>query len=196
MIKTIEPPRSAIQAAEGKMAELIGGQTHGHLNEMSREDLDNTHVTLPHNVYDLRLDSLIAGEATMPTEPVALHLLVGHGDNLSSAMQLDPHATRVIGYQYSTDVVHATSRAIAAAEALPEAKAGEYELRMLRIPALNVSAVWLKDQKGKEDRLVPVAPTDPGFVAHQAYTVDEFLKIARQRASFLYGAKDSSEMGG
>lgn len=196
MIRTIEPPRTAIQAAEGKMAELIGGQIHEFLNKMPQEDLENTHVTLPHNVYDLRLDALIGGEATMPTEPVSMHMLVGHGDTVTSALQLDPKEHRVVGYQYSAEAVTATHRAIAAAEALPEAQHGDYELRMLRIPALNVSAVWLKDQEGGEDRLVPVEPTDPGFVAHRAYTVDEFLHIARQRASLLYGAKDSSEMGG
>ena len=53
--------------------------------------------------------------------------------------------------------------------------AGNYEVRMLRVPALYVVALWLKDLDGDDDLIVPLVPAPAFLEAGRAYREAEFL---------------------
>ena len=55
-----------------------------------------------------------------------------------------------------------TATAIAAAQALPQVGLGSFELRLLRIPALYVMALWLHTPAAIGELLLPLAPTPIG----------------------------------
>jgi hypothetical protein len=58
----------------------------------------------------------------------------------------------------------------------------------VRIPALYVMALWLKDLDGDDDVVVPMAPAPSFLEANRPYTEREFLKAlagpARERRAF------------
>ena len=62
------------------------------------------------------------------------------------------------------------------------------EARIVRIPALYVMALWLKDLDGDDDVVVPMAPAPPYLEANRPYTEQKFLKAlagpAKERATF------------
>jgi hypothetical protein len=52
---------------------------------------------------------------------------------------------------------------------------GEYEARLLRIPALHVEALWLKSADAAWDRLVPLSPAPPPLRPGDVYEADLFF---------------------
>ncbi|MGH3927490.1 MAG: triple tyrosine motif-containing protein, partial [Pseudonocardiaceae bacterium] len=66
--------------------------------------------------------------------------------------------------------------------------AGDYEVRLLRIPALYFVALWLKDEKGRDDILIPLDPAPAPFEPGRSYRPDEVLAelaaSARTRLEF------------
>ncbi len=76
------------------------------------------------------------------------------------------------------------ARAIEVAEAAPATAAGNYELRLIRAPALYVTAVWLKDRSGKADDFFVVVPPAPeGFQSDLLEPAADFLKKLQSQAA-------------
>jgi hypothetical protein len=72
----------------------------------------------------------------------------------------------------------------------------QQELALIRVPALHLTAVWLKGAAGDEDDVVipsdgPIAPLVPG----QRYPMAEFMRVAGAMAAERL-AKTGDEMGG
>lgn len=76
-----------------------------------------------------------------------------------------------------------TRQAINMAQALPQVAGGNYELRALRIPALMIDAVWLKDKTGDNDLVLPVHSNVPTLTDGQAYSEKDFLDRLRDAAA-------------
>ena len=75
--------------------------------------------------------------------------------------------------------VAATATAIDELERLPEVAAGDYELRLLKVPALHVAAAWLV---GGHRLVVPLAPAPSFLEAGHRYTEEEFVAALREPA--------------
>ena len=90
--------------------------------------------------------------------------------------------------------VSATAAAIASAEQDPRLAGGDYEVRLLRIPALYFMALWLKDNRGDGDVLIPLVPIPPPFDAGHTYppgdVLSELAAEARKRR------QDGDDIGG
>src|SRR5580698_706427 len=73
-----------------------------------------------------------------------------------------------------------TRETIDLASQLPEVQSGSYELRMLRLPSVQLTdAVWLKNKGRGEDIVIPIASKSKQLVAGRKYTADDFLNVAR-----------------
>lgn len=84
---------------------------------------------------------------------------------------------------------------IQAAESNDEIKKGQYETRLLMIPAIYVSALWLVDAAGKRDLAVPLEPTVPPLVANKVIPLDEFLTTAQKLAKARAQLTDQTLLG-
>ena len=84
--------------------------------------------------------------------------------------------------------VQSTERVLGVVEDFPEVVSGSYEPRMLKIPALYVVALWLKDLRADDDLFVPLDPAPAFLETGRAYREGEFLDAlegpARQRLEF------------
>ncbi len=149
-------------------------------------------AAVPHDVYTLGLEAVAAGEALDAAEPVGRRVLVMEGDRaIASAELADPDG----GGGFSATegpYTEATADAVAEVETWPVVAGGEYELRVLRLPALYLMALWLKDRDGDDDLVVPLDPAPPGIEAGRGYSADELLGALRERArSELDSADDT-----
>ena len=80
--------------------------------------------------------------------------------------------------------IAAMRKTIADVQAREGSEAASRELSMIRVPALHLSAVWLKGQAGEADDIVipnpgPIAPLEAG----KRYSLAEFQRITREMAA-------------
>ena len=120
-------------------------------------------LTQPHQVFTLSLADLAAGRGLEAAKPTGWRYLVQEGDNTIAAADAVP-AGPGSGYVFSAlnegRFVTSTAGAIQAAQAIPEVSQGEFELRLLQVPALHAMALWLHDlQESANDLLVPLEPS-------------------------------------
>jgi hypothetical protein len=75
------------------------------------------------------------------------------------------------------------AQAIATAEAAPDTASAPYEMRMVQIPALYVTALWLKAQNGPTDYFIAIPPAPDGFRPYAMIDAKDFLKLLQAKAT-------------
>jgi hypothetical protein len=150
-------------------------------------------VAAPHDVYTVGLDALAAGGGLEAAEPVGRRVLLMRGaDPVATAELDDPEGPGGLSANEGP-FAEATARAISRVESWPEVADGDYELRVLRLPALYLMALWLKDESGDRDLVVPLDPAPAGIEAGRGYDAGELLGELRERArSRLEDADDEA----
>jgi hypothetical protein len=73
---------------------------------------------------------------------------------------------------------------------------GSFELRVLRIPALYVMALWLHGESGNRDVVIPMAPTHHLLEPGRAYEGGEFTSTLAPAASERLEFDDSPRSRG
>ena len=89
--------------------------------------------------------------------------------------------------------VRAFYRQVQALQQAPDIGLRSFELAQLRIPALHVKAVWLKDKGGTSDVVIPIAPTDPALTAGRRYSVQELLAALQARRRVCHRSHRSTQ---
>jgi hypothetical protein len=180
---------SALETIREGVARLAGRPEYRDRALGRVESLD---VAAPHDVYSLGLDALVAGKGLEAAEPVARRVLIMRAADTVATAELDD---REGGELSATEgpFAEATASAIARVESWPTVVEGNYELRLLRLPALYFMALWLKDESGNDHVIVPLDPAPAGLDARRGYAEDELLGELRERArSRLGGADDEA----
>ncbi len=144
-------------------------------------------------VFVVGLDDIQTPDFLGQARPVGWHYIVGFGDDVSIAA-LGQSPTNAVEFQSLTHglLAQRLTAALHVADDVAGAEAGTSELRLLEVPSLYLSAVWLH---GSEDRFIPYldesrgrdfAPAlDPGFQSHA-------LALAQRRRALLAGARDTA----
>ena len=187
------PPADADKAAAAGVLEVHRAEAPGRARARSlREVRDGgRRLAAPHAVHNLRLTDLEKPGRLRDAPLTAWRYLVEQGDATvaSAEVGVDPKgAVRGFDHLNEGPFVQATAAAQKAAARLPQVRDGRVEARIVRIPALYVMALWLKDLDGDDDVVVPMAPAPPFLEANRPYTEREFLKAlsgpAKARAEF------------
>jgi hypothetical protein len=168
----------------------LAGRTEYADRALGAAEPSNLAVAVPHDVYTLGLDDLAAGKGLDSAEAVGRRVLIMEGDRPVAAAELqDPEG----GSGFSATegpFTEATAHAVREVEAWPVVADGEYELRVLRLPALYLMALWLKDRDGDADLVVPLEPAPTGIEAGRGYSAEELLSDLRGRARERLDAAD------
>lgn len=128
-------------------------------------------LAAPHPVFVLGLDDLAAGRGLGAADRVAWRYLVLEKDLTVAAVEAPSRPGADVGRDLIVNegpFVGATTDAIRLVEELPEVGERDFELRLLRIPALYVVALWLHGGDG--DVVVPLAPAPPALEAGARYS--------------------------
>jgi hypothetical protein len=181
------PSRESLAAVQSHLSELAGRIAFRERALGQANPLDIA-LAAPHDVYTLGLDQLLEAVDLEAAKPVSRRFLVMAGDEAVSSAEIT--APDGAGFQANEGpFVAASADAIARAEADPELGARDYEVRLLRIPALYFVALWLKDDRDRNhDVLVPLDPAPAPFEAGRKYRPAEALSaltsMARERIRF------------
>jgi hypothetical protein len=153
----------------------------GHLAAVT-----NAEAPPPLPVYIVTLDELIAGRPQTNGHVVAWeYLLVTGGQTVRTAEihldRTDPQK----GFTFaaiSTGAATGLANAISVVERDPGIAAGRYEMRLVRVPALYVTALWLKDLNDAVDLYVVIPPAPEGFQAHSIIQSLDLFKLLQIKA--------------
>lgn len=137
----------------------------------------------PHPVYELGLEDLAANKGLEAARLVAWRYLLVANDEVRQAAEIlaSPAGGSRFG-MLTTGFAAAAESAFVLVEQLPELRQGTYEIRALRVPALYVIALWLKDMQGEQDRFIVLPPAFAPLHPLRAYTAAELLRVLQEQA--------------
>lgn len=138
-------------------------------------------LAAPHPTYNLGLDDIGSANALSKAELTTWSYVILDGEQsiaTAEALPASGNSQPVFASTSEGPTAASIGTAIAVAESLPEVAEKTYELRVLRVPALYVTALWLKSggRTTADDLFVPLEPAPAGLTAEQKLTADAFLK--------------------
>src|ERR671923_461123 len=162
-IETPEPPEEAVEAVRASIARRARPRR-------LRARAPAASVTAPQRVFTVGLDAL-AGEASVEdsASPTGWRFLVEEAREPVAAAEVHDETPAAVPAQVTEgQFVRSTAEGLRAAEAHPSVGEAAFELRLLRVPALNLVALWLHTA-GREDLFVPLEPAPAPFEAGRGF---------------------------
>lgn len=193
-----QPPAEVLAAAEQACQSTVTTSTlvgHGHqFLESVTAETPPTELAAPTPVYNLELGDVVGKRGLEGARRVGWRHLVLQAESVIAATEVcegegehfAPSATYEEGW-----IATNSPFALEAAEALEEVLQHDFEVRMLRVPALSATALWL--HRADQDLLLPILSEEPGHAgthggadreleANRRYTAAEYLARLRPRA--------------
>ena len=185
-LRVPEPTEESVEAVRSHLSELAGRRAFPD-RALSRANPMELALAAPHDVYFLGLRDLAEGASLDAATVVGRRFIVMDGDEPIASAELSGQ-DKGAGFQASEGrYVASTAAAIEDAENDPDL-ADDYEVRVLRIPALYLMALWLKNEQGGADVLIPLEPTPAPLEAGRKYAPLEIssplAEAARARLAF------------
>ena len=180
---TLRPARPSPDVVDTVRSHLssLAAQPEFPKRGLTQSEFSRLELAVPHDVYTLGLEELSVGASIHQAQPVGQRFLVMDGDTPVSSAEVTPEGG---GFQANEGpFVAATAEAIEQAEQDPALADGHYELRLLRIPALYIMALWLKDDDGDGDRIIPLSPAPEPLEAGRHYRPDELMRELTRMAA-------------
>lgn len=180
------PPRGVSDAVSSTLGDLAG-RGHHSSEALRTATPDQLNVSTPHQVFTMGLDDLASGAGLHRARPVGWRQLVESDGQPVATIETtlaDDGVTHVPSHLNEGPFVKATADAVAAVRGLPQLEAEDFELRVLRIPAVYLMALWLHSPR--TDLLMPLAPSPvgrEGQLVPAAEVLSELSPTARSRLS-------------
>lgn len=136
----------------------------------------------PHPVYTIGQDELVAGGGVEAAKFAGWRSIILQGDNTVAAVEFAGDGTGLKDFKSVNQgpYVQSTASAIAVAENLPQAKAEDFELRLLQLPSIYVVALWLHGRT--QELFIPLKPAPRGVKPESVYSGANFFKLAGELA--------------
>jgi len=165
-----------VSAAKSGVAQLraAGGGVLGRKLERAAK----VFLSAPHRVYHLGSKDAAHGRRIEYARPGGWRFMLVDGDDALAAVEVrERDGTYVFSGLNAGPFVASTVEAVRRLERLGEAP---HEMRLLRVPALYLEALWLH---GDSDRFMPLAPTIQGIEAFRMYPEPEFSRLLSDLAA-------------
>ncbi|OLF51696.1 hypothetical protein [Pseudomonas chlororaphis] len=187
----VQQLRSALQAA-------LRTQGFGINRGFANARAGNLSLSQAFRGYTLSLEDLAQDKGLAQARAGDWHYLVFDAGVTIADAQLTEVAGKV-GFSALNHGALAASAvsALDLAEQAPRLQGKSYELRLLFIPALQVTAVWL--HRLDEEVLIPIEPTPKTLAAHQLHSETTLLTLlapAARTAKAIFDADTSGTLGG
>jgi hypothetical protein len=168
--------------------------------EMHPEELAHSE---PHPVFVATLDDLVAGKLLAAAKQTSWRYLLVQGDAAVAEAELGAvrrgkqrtkgKDLEFLGLTHGP-FTKATVDALGAAEQLPQVARADYELRLLKVPAVYLIALWLHG--GDQDILVPIGDPPGGLEKNKPYSEAQVVSALRDiavRTKEFHGSFEQSQ---
>jgi hypothetical protein len=188
-------PKVAVNRGVALQAPQLAQSANRALQEQGGASAPRPLLSAP--TYVLGLDAIVAGRdlsAAKLTLWTHFFAAAADGDNQVVAADVNAETSRFASIKEGPQIL-GFYRQVQALQQAPDIAARSFELAQLRVPALHVKAVWLKDKAGAGDVIIPIAPTDPALTAGRRYSVADFLAALRPSAERAIAETDPLKGG-
>jgi hypothetical protein len=143
-------------------------------------------IAFAHQVFVLNPQEIRAGKGLNAARPSSWRYVLNQGT--TGPLADSPIATAEVSSQEGGHVfsnlqhgwmANATRQAVDVGLKQQAVQSGSFELRMLRIPAMRVDSVWLKNKVAASDIIVPIRSAIETLSAFQPYDGEDFLSKVR-----------------
>jgi hypothetical protein len=187
-----EPTEASVETVRSHLSELAG-RTAFRRRALTRANPAGLALAAPHDVYSLGLSDLAEGVSLAAATVDGRRFIVMDGDKPIASAEVADQG-RGSGFQATEGpYVESTAAALERAEEDPDLDDDDYEIRVLRIPALYVMALWLKNEQGGTDVLIPLDPTPSPLEAGRKYAPAELLSALAEPARARLAFDDEDE---
>jgi hypothetical protein len=158
-------------------------------------------LSSPHPIFTVELERLAAGDRPLDAaELVGWRALLEEDKRVVAAVELPGAEPGKAGALVNRGAfVESTVAALTTAERHERVASERLELRLLRVNALYVLALWLHAAEGQDDLFVPLAPAPAPLRAGEAYERKELeaelSEMARSVAESYRDAERPDELG-
>jgi len=187
-IITRNAPRGAATVLAAHLTDMLRAKRvpHGMKTEMHPEALAHSE---PHPVYVATLEDLAAGKLLANAKQTGWRYLLVQHDEVVAEAELTASRSTAKGAKSARSqhlefaglthgpFVGATVDGLHMAENLPQIAKADYELRLLKVPAVYLVALWL--HRNDEDILVPIGQPPTGLKKNKAYNEAAILRALR-----------------
>jgi len=190
-IITRPAPRGGEAVLAANVTDLVRAKSvpHGMKAEIHPEELAHSE---PHPVYVATLDDLAAGKLLSAAKQTGWRYLLAQHNEVVAEAELTAGRRAAKGAKGAKGTKHkdlefaslthgpfttATIDGLHAAERLPQIAKADYELRLLKVPAVYLVALWLHG--GSEDILIPLGQPPDGLKKNKAYTEASVIRALR-----------------
>jgi hypothetical protein len=156
-------------------------------------------LTQPHQVFVLGADDLVAGRGLEAAQPTRWRYLVQEGDKIiaaASVLSQGPGDAHDLSHINEGPFVASTADALEYVRSHPELTSGDFELRLLQVPALHTMAIWLHPRSGDGDLLVPLAPSPVAVPTGHAIPAAQLLSELAEKAKQVVNVGPGDTSGG
>lgn len=185
------PPGDSQQIALTGLQHLAESARDLRAAELMALRADELELSMPHTVHHVRLDDLAARRPLGDSAVTGWRYLAQRGSRVLASSEVSADADgRAAGLEQVNMGPHvqSTTQALADLAENAEIQAGDYELHLLKIPALYAVVLWLSAPDADGSLFVPLAPAPDYLEAGRLYREEELLDLlegpARARLEF------------
>jgi hypothetical protein len=187
-----DPPAEVDAVARESINNLIQ-RRQLHVSALARVDPAAVALSTPHPVYNLGLDDLVADRPPAESSLTGWRYLisvanrvVANGEVATEPGGANPRFSSVNQGPFDPAIETALGRLASSGGAT------EHSVRLLRIPALYMMALWLHSDD-QDDRYQPLPPAPPPLRADESYSWSEFRQALLQQAQDRLEFDDSPQ---
>ncbi len=191
-VSLAQPPHAVEQVTRDRMQQ-IARQNDFRVEALVAAKPEQIRLDSGHPVYNVGLNDLVHGTPLARLPLTSWRFIVGSGTAaVSAAETLDGGAGGEARFASvnAGPFVDGTTQAFASVSKDPTFATGDWEMRVLRVPALYIFAVWTHDKAGNADRIRPIAPAPAYLDASRTYSWDEFVAAVRPQAEAKLAGDD------
>jgi len=177
------PPKKGLDIIRDALGSLVT-QPESAAYAMAAEGTENIVTAAPHKIYFVGLEDIAAGRVLSAARFVGWRYIILSRDDPRAAAELsvdDSGGNLEFSQVNQGPYVGSTIEGFSFAEGLDEVQTNDYEVRLIKIPALYIIGLWLHGQAG-EDLIIPLPPTRPELHPLTTYSEEDF-KAAIQGAA-------------
>jgi hypothetical protein len=179
-----EPPRQVTEITKHQLQDMAQ-QKHFTIAPLAAAEPGKIELVSGHPVYNIGLSDILSDKPITAAPFTAWRFIVNAGTPDSAAAETLQDPEQGIPTFASVNAGPFVTGTIAALKSLPTDPAfakGDWEGRMIRIPALYIMAIWAHEKKTNADLIRVTAPVPPYLDANKTYTWAEFKAALQQPA--------------
>ena len=183
-LRIVEPPLAARESLRRALDAIV--ERSPGTGDLELGDL--------HGIYGLTVAELDAGLALDTARLLGWRCLARLRGQVVASAEVDADDTG-LAHVDQGPLARSTAGSIEEMRARPEVEQGSFEIRLLRIPALYLVALWLKDLGGPGDLFEPLSPVGSTLEEGRLYSTDELTALIRRPVAAVIPSAGAAEAG-